>query len=695
MAVTLKVVERSYPVFTGTNSVGLRSLVVQLQPGDTLCAPNLSLPADTRFIRFKVTSGTPRPPIDVRLRAGGQVIRTGVGETPTGGLTAVDVPLPDRPGSPEAVSGRLCLTPRDQAIAIGGMANVYGGEPQSWVRVNGSTLRGTQIGVWFLPDGGERKSLVSMLPEIIERASLFRPSPVGPWLYYVLLLAVAPLLVFASVRLIAKGSAGLPAAVPVPLVIGAIAFSTAAAWALVTPAFDAPDETEHFAYAQYLAETGNAPARAPGPRGPWADEETIALDALHLPSYVEQPDGRPRWLEQDERRWREHNDAVRASRDNGGGATAATTHSPLYYGLLTPAYYAADGGSIFARLTAMRLTSALLGAVTAIFAYLLLMELFPTRRLLAIGAGLLVAFQPMFTFIAGAVNNDMGVNAAAAVLCYLLIRGLRRGPSTMLAAAIGIMLVVAPLAKGTALALYPAAGIALAGMLWRHHSRRDLVAYAVLGVALTASALSWTALSGVFDRSFFTTPGGTAPTASGGIGASVLDEPGAYLSYLWQEFLPRLPFLNRHFTESWPAFDIYVKRGWGAFGWYTIGFPHWVYVVIVTVMLTVAAAAAAAIVRYRRIARSVAVELLVLVAIIAGVIAGVAAAYFTPGGPRPGIAEQGRYAFTAIAPLAAVAVGACTVLGRRATPALVAALVTCVMGLYLASQLLALANFYA
>ena len=63
------------------------------------------------------------------------------------------------------------------------------------------------------------------------------------------------------------------------------------------------------------------------------------------------------------------------------------------------------------------------------FAYLLVLELVPGRRVLAAAAGLLVAFQPMFTFMGGAVNNDMAVNAACAALAFLLIRGLRRGPT--------------------------------------------------------------------------------------------------------------------------------------------------------------------------------------------------------------------------------------------------------------------------
>ena len=52
----------------------------------------------------------------------------------------------------------------------------------------------------------------------------------------------------------------------------------------------------------------------------------------------------------------------------------------------------------------------------------------------------------------------------------------------------------------------------------------------------------------------------------------------AIVGYLWQVFLPRLSFMAPHFeTASAPAFVIFVERGWGAFGWYDVFFPHWVY----------------------------------------------------------------------------------------------------------------------
>ncbi len=59
----------------------------------------------------------------------------------------------------------------------------------------------------------------------------------------------------------------------------------------------------------------------------------------------------------------------------------------------------------------MRIGSALIGALVVLFTFLLARELAPGRPWLAVLAALLVAYEPMYGFISGIVNNDVGVNA--------------------------------------------------------------------------------------------------------------------------------------------------------------------------------------------------------------------------------------------------------------------------------------------
>ena len=149
-------------------------------------------------------------------------------------------------------------------------------------------------------------------------------------------------------------------------------------------------------------------------------------------------DTRPPWLSSQQaqlprRRWQ----VVHPQRRDGGGNATAATHGPIYYVALAPAYLLAQPASPFSQLTLMRLTSALIGALTVLFTFLLARELAPGRPWLAVLAALLVAYEPMYGFISGAVNNDVGVNAAAAALELLLIRMLRRGVTIRWGAAHG------------------------------------------------------------------------------------------------------------------------------------------------------------------------------------------------------------------------------------------------------------------
>ncbi len=678
-------VPRAY--LTGTNSVGVRSIVTAVRSGERLCVPGLTIPPGTAGVRFAVWAD-PATPLRVRVTMAGGVHTAQATTTPVGGgRLDADAFFPGglSPSAPAAATA--CLTPAGPGVQVGGMAALQGDQVPA--RLGGAPL-GSRVSVWFLPPAGAKRSLLASLGDVFSRAALFRPGIVGAWAYPVLLFLVLPLTWLLGLGLMARSAAGRRGRVPAGAVIALVAFLNAGAWALITPAFNAPDEPDHFAYVQYLAETGKQPLQAPGDLPAFSSDLTLALDGVRTYSQVGLGRTRPPWLVSDVRHWEVMRAAAPHPTDNGGGYTvAAAPHRPIYYGLLAPAYLATAHASAFSQLTATRLVSALLGAVVALCAYGIVRELLPRRRLAAAAAGLLVAFQPMFTFIAGGVNNDNGVNAAAALTLYLLVRGLRRGPSWRLMLALGAAVAVLPLVKGTGLELYPVVAVGLLGMLWRHHDRASLPGWAALAGTFGVLRAGWAALAPVLKQSASGSGGIPATSAVNG----AIEHPGAYLSYLWQYFLPRLPFMNDHFVQRWPAFDVYVTQAWGAFGWVALAFPRWVYVVIVLVMLAVAALAVTAVLRARMVARALAWELAVLALTPVCVIAAVEAAYFSLA-VRPVLAEQGRYAFPAIAALSAIAVGGTFGLGRRWHVPLATALVVAVLGFGYAARFLALGGFY-
>ncbi len=140
---------------------------------------------------------------------------------------------------------------------------------------------------------------------------------------------------------------------------------------------------------------------------------------------------------------------------------------------------------------------------------------------------------------------------------------------------------------------------------------------------------------------------------------------------------------------------IFVERGWAAFGWYDVLFPHWVYVVIFFAMvLAVPLGAWAARCEWGWVRRHW------LEAARPDRDAGRRGRGLRGGLLRTPcaesvIAEFGRYAFPAIGPLAVLVVGALHAFGRRRMLSVGVGLLVAMIALSYASQLLTLTSFYA
>jgi hypothetical protein len=682
--------------FTGTDSVGVSSIVADLEKGQTLCVPGLHLPAETGRVQLAVFAHRPRFVADLSVTAGGRSTSSKMVGEP--GPTFIALPtasIPTRPSSPASVPATVCVTPLDGPIELGGMIGLQA--DQTPARLDG--VKDTnRVSVWFLPPAGRQRSLIGSAGKIFSRAALFRPGIVGAWTYPVLLFVVLPLLWALSLLLLVRAVTNRPLSrrsrfVRPAIAVGLIAFVNAGTWALITPAFNAPDEPSHFAYAQYFAETGHGPARTPTAQAPYSTEETLALNGVDLYSQISNALARPPWLAVQQTQWAREA-ATQHTANNGGGFTeAASPHQPAYYALLAPAYLAVRSQSTFSQLTAMRLVSALLGAIVAICAFGVVRELLPRQRAAAVAAGLLVAFHPMFGFISGAINNDNGINAAAALSLYLVIRGLRRGLTWRVALALGATLAIAPLMKETGYEIYPAVAVGLLGMIWRRHRLRDAVSWVAAAAAFLAVHGGWSLLQPVFYPRVAGQPSGGGIAASGAL-TTAEHMPGRFLVYLWELFLPRLSFMGPLFPPGWPFKAVYLVRGWASFGWYTWSFPNWVYGVILAGMVATGLLALSTGIRERVFAKARFFELAVIALFPVCVLVAVEAAFFAPFGGRTVVGEQGRYIFPAIAALAAIAVGGTFGLGRRWQVPLATTLVVAMIGLSYASQLLTLSSFF-
>jgi hypothetical protein len=682
--------------FTGTESAENVGGVVEAAPGSPVCAPGLRLPAGTSVVRLQVLpSASRRPALQLALRVGGRTTRSSLAPmaTPAGRPANADFAIAQTPADPVAQPASLCLT-ADRPVQVGGTPLTA---PGSGAPTHDGTAIPARLAIWYLPRPGARSSYVQRIGKIFDRAALFRPGIVGAWTYPLLLFVLLPALALLALRCLALVVAGRGRRLA--LWLFAIAALNACCWALITPVFQGPDEVDHFAYVQSLVERGEKPIDDPhSARLRWSSAEYLALEGTDFLTDHQVGDTRAPWLSAQVRAYEAQAQRLRPPRNDGGGYTTSAVHGPPYYLALAPAYLATAHASIFSQLTLMRIASALLGALTVLFAYLLARELAPGRPWLAVLAALLVAYEPMYGFVSGIVNNDVGVNATAAALELLLIRLLRRGITIPWGVLTGAVLIMLPSVKGTGLSLYPVAGLVFIAALWRYHRRSDLLGWAALALAaLLVGELSTHVLSPAFAASS-STAGGGAPSAIGtnaNAASQALHHIPDFLSYLWQMFLPRLPFMTAHFPSSaHPGFVIFIERGWGAFGWYDVLFPSWVYAAILLASLIVLVLSPWGAWRERSWLSAHVPEALAVILMPVAVIAGFAAAYYTPGA-RPAIAEFGRYAFPAIGPIALLVVGALHALGRRLMLGAGVALLVATIALSYASQLLTLTGFYA
>jgi 4-amino-4-deoxy-L-arabinose transferase-like glycosyltransferase len=478
------------------------------------------------------------------------------------------------------------------------------------------------------------------------------------------------------------------------LICALVAALNAFAWTLVVPPFHVPDETAHASYAQYLAETGKTPRHVPAPV--WSQEEAAAINGVLFPVVVGNRRARPPWTS-----LQEH--ALQASlerplkRDDGGGDTAAVNNPPLYYALEAVPYHlgAAAGGDFLDRLWLMRLLNVLLASATCFFVVLFVREIFPGTPLAWAAAGLVVAFQPMYGFITGGVNNDNLLNAAAAAVFFVLARAFRRGLTPRLGLALGAAFVIGVLGKATLIAFAPGIALGVGILLWRAHraggpERRGALIGAVLAAGVVAAPIAIYVLlcATVWDRPVWGGAGGVSSTGQG--------KPAnnrEMLSYIWQFYLPRLPFMHDQ-QGAYPLWEVWFKGFIGRFGWLDYVFPAWVYRLAGIVVVPVLALAAAGLWRGRAALRRIAPELLTYLAIVAGLALLIGVAGYRARIDIGQLFEQARYLMPLLALYGAIVALAVRGAGRRAGPAVAGALVVLAIAHGLAAQLLAISRYY-
>jgi 4-amino-4-deoxy-L-arabinose transferase-like glycosyltransferase len=365
-------------------------------------------------------------------------------------------------------------------------------------------------------------------------------------------------------------------------------------WAIVVPPWQSPDEVAHFGYVESLAERFALPGGKVGPE--ISSAQSVADNAVGASrgAFYPQP-APPDWSRSDWDAYRAQVSAHPPSRTNGTGPNPASSNPPLYYLYGAVAYLLDHGGTTFGRLYAIRIAGVLLLLATTLGAWLLAGEAFGRRRLLQLACAAVVGLLPMNVFISTSVNPDALMIALWTFALWLGARVINRGAQAGDSIALCAVTAAAIVTKATSYALVvPVLFALLIGWRRRPTSGRS-AALAGLGIALgvlIVPIVAWLVLARL-----------TGHPGINQIGTSAAHPPSVsqFLSYIWQFYLPRLPFMAPlRTTPQLPLYNIWLNQGTGIFGWLDVYLPHWIYPAAAWVAGAIAIATVALLTRLRQ-----------------------------------------------------------------------------------------------
>lgn len=255
----------------------------------------------------------------------------------------------------------------------------------------------------------------------------------------------------------------------------------AIAYSLVTPLFEASDELWHYPMVQYVAENRfSLPVQDPANPGLWRQEGGQPPLYYYLGAAV------TFWINTSDlpelRRLNPHADIGVVVPD--GNANMVVHHAEREA-------YPWSGAALAMHL--VRFLSVLMGFGTVALTFWLGRLLFPARPALALAAAAFTAFNPMFLFISGVINNDNLSTLLASLLLVMVVRlvAWRGQPPLRFYVALGVAAGAGMLAKFQIGFTLPLIALALAIVARRERSWRPLLLGGAVAGGLTIALAGW------------------------------------------------------------------------------------------------------------------------------------------------------------------------------------------------------------
>jgi hypothetical protein len=487
------------------------------------------------------------------------------------------------------------------------------------------------------------------------------------------------------------GARGLLSHVPREAwVCALLACLNAVCWSLITPPFQLPDEPDHFAYVQQLADNGSLPGAS---EQQYSAEESTALNDLSFLGVRQHP-GKDAPIATQREQQRLEGDLTGAAQSQTAtdlNAGLAGGEPPLYYALETIPYALGSGGGLLERLQLMSLLSALMAGVTALFAFLFLREALPRVPWSWTVGGLGVALFPLLGFMSGGVTSEAMLYAVCAALFYCLARTYRRGLTRTTAIATGSVIAAGMLVKLNFLGLLPGTAVGLL-VLTRRAERIDKRAaresLSTLVGIVAGAILFYAVINLISHRSLLgAISGGAKLTAKHG---SIFGE----LSYIWQFYLPRLPGMHSDFAGLFTTRQIWFNGLVGLYGWLDTSFPEWVNELALLPMALIVVLCARELFVARTALRRRIAELSTYMLMAIGLLALVGADAYLEFPTEVGNYAEPRYLMPLLVFWGVALTLAVRGAGRRWGPMLGALLVVLALAHDIFSQLLLVGRFY-
>lgn len=667
--------------------------IARSSPRAELCTRDLLIPQRAREVELSVqplgSDGAPDPRerrLAVRVEAGGQVLKGRGSAAPGEGRLTAQL---DGSVARTTLSGSVCVRSLAGTVGVMGGPSVRGTSELGGRAVHPEMIveavryrTNPVMRLSFF--SGEQTTALAQAPQVLKRASMFRPGWISPLTCVLLALLVLAALAVTGWALVTRLESW--SARRWMLLIALVTLVNGVTWMVVTPPFHAPDEASHFAYVETLANRGmvgpDVGTKEPDLRR--LQEQTQLFVVLHS-------DNKPPWFPAQEEDWQRYQQ--RTLHDHSAeGPTTAQQYAPIYYAAAVIPYKLTPGG-VIGKSYGLRLFSILLTLATVLLVFLTAAELLPRLRWAAPVAGLLAAFQPMLLHIGAAAHLDPFVTFFSSLMIFFFARILRRGLNLGRALGVALSFAVAAVAKPIAFGLAPA--LLLAALILVVRDRRGAsAALRDLAVAGAAAAVLIAAVYLSFDLT-----GAVAEEHLSGQGRFAPMHLSGFLGYAWQWFLPRTGSMFGWVDANWwssppPFFTIVVPGYFADFNYLDTSFPLVVYRVIVGLGLLLFGGSVAAAVRSWGRRRQWLPFTAFSVAAVAGITLLLLFTGYAMATGQGSSLIQGRYLLMLVTLASLFVVVGCVGLARRWAPVLAGSCVLLLALLNASGYIASLLRFY-